>query len=144
MSKNAFVGSQKVKRIARFGTSLAVQWLRLHASNAGSVGSIPGRGTPTRRRVRPKKKKKRIAPVCASATSTLSPGSPHAPSSCPSSPHTPNYNGNLKGNVNYFIFPELVTCESFAFPSVLPPFSGAIPNKEGDDEESTKTFFFTF
>ena len=27
------------------GTSLAVQWLRLHASTAGGVGSIPGRGT---------------------------------------------------------------------------------------------------
>ena len=26
-------------------TSLAVQWLRLRASNAGSMGSIPGRGT---------------------------------------------------------------------------------------------------
>ena len=27
------------------GTSLAVQWLRLHASSAGGCGSIPGRGT---------------------------------------------------------------------------------------------------
>ena len=27
------------------GTSLAVQWLRLHASTAGGAGSIPGRGT---------------------------------------------------------------------------------------------------
>ena len=27
------------------GTSLAVQWLRLHAPNAGGTGSIPGRGT---------------------------------------------------------------------------------------------------
>ena len=26
------------------GTSLAVQWLGLHASNAGCTGSIPGRG----------------------------------------------------------------------------------------------------
>ena len=26
-------------------TCLAVQWLRLRASNAGAVGSIPGRGT---------------------------------------------------------------------------------------------------
>ena len=26
-----------------FGTSLAVQWLRLHASTTGSMGSIPGR-----------------------------------------------------------------------------------------------------
>ena len=27
------------------GTSLAVQWLRLHASNAGSAGSVSGWGT---------------------------------------------------------------------------------------------------
>ena len=27
------------------GTSLAVQWLRLHASTAGGMGSIPGGGT---------------------------------------------------------------------------------------------------
>ena len=27
------------------GTSLVVQWSRLHASKAGSVGSIPGWGT---------------------------------------------------------------------------------------------------
>jgi len=26
-------------------TSLVVQWLRLHASNAGDAGSIPGQGT---------------------------------------------------------------------------------------------------
>ena len=28
-----------------FGTSLAVQWLRLPAPNAGGMGSIPGQGT---------------------------------------------------------------------------------------------------
>ena len=27
------------------GTSLVVHWLRLHASNAGGMGSIPGGGT---------------------------------------------------------------------------------------------------
>ena len=27
------------------GSSLAVQWLRLHVSNAAGVGSIPGQGT---------------------------------------------------------------------------------------------------
>ena len=27
------------------GTSLVVQWLRLHALNAGGPGSIPGQGT---------------------------------------------------------------------------------------------------
>ena len=29
------------------GTSLAVQWLRLHASKAGGTGLTPGQGTPT-------------------------------------------------------------------------------------------------
>ena len=29
----------------RVGTSLVVQWLRLHAPNAGGPGSIPGQGT---------------------------------------------------------------------------------------------------
>ena len=27
------------------GTSVVVQWLRLHAANAGDLGSIPGQGT---------------------------------------------------------------------------------------------------
>ena len=31
--------------ISPWGTSLVVQWLRLHASNAEGVGSIPGVGT---------------------------------------------------------------------------------------------------
>ena len=30
------------------GTSLVVQWVRLHAPNAGGPGSIPGRGTRSR------------------------------------------------------------------------------------------------
>ena len=30
---------------ASYGTSLVVQWLRLHAPNAGGPGSIPGQGT---------------------------------------------------------------------------------------------------
>ena len=28
-----------------YGTSLAIQWLKLHIPNAGGMGSIPGRGT---------------------------------------------------------------------------------------------------
>ena len=31
--------------MSNHGTSLEVQWLRLHASNAGGAGSIFGRGT---------------------------------------------------------------------------------------------------
>ena len=39
-----------------FGTSLEVQWLRVHASNAEGMGSIPGWATkiPTCRVVQPK------------------------------------------------------------------------------------------
>ena len=33
-----------LKKRKRLGTSLAVQWLRLHASTAGGAGSMPGRG----------------------------------------------------------------------------------------------------
>ena len=36
---------QTLSQINRFWTSLAVQWLRLHASTAGGTGSIPVRGT---------------------------------------------------------------------------------------------------
>ena len=44
------------------GTSLAIQWLRRHASNVGSMGSIPGRGTETPHTVGgiSKKKKRKI------------------------------------------------------------------------------------
>ena len=40
------------------GTSLAVQWLRLHASTAGDVGSIPDRGTKIPHAVQWGRKKK--------------------------------------------------------------------------------------
>ena len=33
---------------ARPGTSLVVQWLRLHTPNSGGPGSIPGQGTRSR------------------------------------------------------------------------------------------------
>ena len=44
----------------RCRTSLAVQWLRLHASTAGGMGSIPGQGTkiPQAAALQPKEKKK--------------------------------------------------------------------------------------
>jgi len=42
-----------------YGTSVAVQWLRLHTSTAGDAVSIPGQGTnPTCCTVKQKKKKK--------------------------------------------------------------------------------------
>ena len=44
---------------SRFWTSLVVQWLRLCASTAEGVGSIPGWGSSTCHVVRPKKKKER-------------------------------------------------------------------------------------
>jgi len=39
------------------GTSLAVQWLRIHTSTVGSAGSIPAQGTktPHATAVKPKK-----------------------------------------------------------------------------------------
>ena len=36
------------------GTPLAVQWLRLHTSNAGGAGSIPGQGAKIPHASRPK------------------------------------------------------------------------------------------
>ena len=41
------------------GTSLVVQWLRLRASTAGGVGSIPGQGTKIPASVWPGEKKKK-------------------------------------------------------------------------------------
>ena len=48
-------------KITTQGTSLAVQWLGLHASTAGGVGSIPGQGTkiPHASQCGQKKKKKK-------------------------------------------------------------------------------------
>ena len=47
------------------GTSLAVQWLRLQASTAGGMGSVPGLGTKIPHAVQSgqKKKKSEILPV---------------------------------------------------------------------------------
>ena len=44
-----------IKRRTNDRTSLAVQWLRLHASAAGGVGSIPGWGTKIPHATLPKK-----------------------------------------------------------------------------------------
>lgn len=41
------------------GTSLAIQWSRLHASTTGGKGSIPGQGNFTCCVVRPKKERKK-------------------------------------------------------------------------------------
>ena len=41
------------------GTSLAVQWLRLCAPNAGGMGSIPGQGTKVRHAPQHSQKEKR-------------------------------------------------------------------------------------
>ena len=46
-------------KMERFGTSLVVQWLRLHAPNAGGMGSIPGLGTKILRAPRHSKEKKK-------------------------------------------------------------------------------------
>ena len=41
------------------GTSLAILWLRLHASNAGGMGSIPGRRNKIPQATQHKKKTKK-------------------------------------------------------------------------------------
>ena len=41
------------------GTSLAILWLRLHASNAGGMGSIPGRRNKIPQATQHKKKKQK-------------------------------------------------------------------------------------
>ena len=38
------MGGPRIRRLL-LGLPVVVQWLRLHASNAGAAGSIPGQGT---------------------------------------------------------------------------------------------------
>ena len=45
------ISNQEFYRNQDAGTPLAVQWLRLHASNAGEAGLILGQGTRTARAV---------------------------------------------------------------------------------------------
>ena len=45
------------------GTSLVGQWLRLHASTAGSAGSIPGQGTKIPHAALLSQKKKERTPL---------------------------------------------------------------------------------
>ena len=47
-----------------YSESVAVQWLRQHASTAGGAGSIPGRGSSTCLVVQPKKKRKEKNSIC--------------------------------------------------------------------------------
>ena len=44
-----FMHLQGLTLIIKLGDSLVVHWLGLHASTAGGMGSIPGRGTETHR-----------------------------------------------------------------------------------------------
>ena len=53
-----FAHQRKLSRKQKDGASLAVQWLRVCACNAGGAGSIPGRGTRIPHATGPKKKKK--------------------------------------------------------------------------------------
>ena len=41
----ALTGFGGIERVGLLGTSLVVQWLRLHVSKPGGYGSIPGWGT---------------------------------------------------------------------------------------------------
>ena len=47
-----------------FGTSLAVQWLRLHAPSAGGMGSIPDQGTKIPHATWPKKRLHLVQFIC--------------------------------------------------------------------------------
>ena len=56
------------------GTSLAILWLRLHASNAGGMGSIPGQGIKIPHAVQHGqeiKKKKGFETVCLTLSTIL-------------------------------------------------------------------------
>ena len=44
---------------AIWGTSLVIQWLRLHASSAGGASLIPGQGTKISHAVQPPSSQKR-------------------------------------------------------------------------------------
>ena len=50
-----FTMSQCQVNVVLWGTSLVVQWVRLHAPNAGGPGSIPGRGSRSRMHATTKK-----------------------------------------------------------------------------------------
>ena len=54
---------KKDLKITWQGTSLAVQWLRLHASTAGGTGWILGWGSSSRPTVWPKKRHKRVVKI---------------------------------------------------------------------------------
>ena len=42
------IQEHQLSKFPSLGTSLVVQWIRLHAPNAGGLGSIPGWGTRSR------------------------------------------------------------------------------------------------
>ena len=48
MKRLVYLTIMEGQRGARHGTSLVVLWLRLHAPNAGGLGSIPGGETRSR------------------------------------------------------------------------------------------------
>ena len=52
------VNRQKFSKKNKCGIFLVVQWLRLQASNAATMGLIPGQGTKITPAVWPKKKKR--------------------------------------------------------------------------------------
>ena len=48
MYKYAWIKGTVLSELGIIGTCLVVQWLSLHAANAGGLGSIPGQGTRSR------------------------------------------------------------------------------------------------
>ena len=59
MNHKCIMLMKDVKHKRLWGTSLAIQWLGLHAATAGGVGSIPGRGTKIPHAARRSQKKKK-------------------------------------------------------------------------------------
>ena len=45
LTNNEKINKQKISKECFYASSLAVQWLRLYASTAGGMGSVPGQGT---------------------------------------------------------------------------------------------------
>ena len=100
------------------GTAVAVQWLRLCASTAEDMGSIPARETKIPHAVQPKKQKNHLficsnfllqtsAPVVSSAFSSISslPSHHQIPKDCLRSPSSATFFRKLSDLINGEFYP---------------------------------------
>ena len=58
------MGEDSLRKKGAVGNSLAVQWLRLHASTTGGMGLIPGQGTKILHATQCGQKKKKKVGCC--------------------------------------------------------------------------------